>query len=114
MIHPACNLCRGACCEILLLKISGGGDNQRWLDMHGKATPMGTLLRCRCQNLTKDGLCGIYTDRPEVCAVFQPGAAECRFAVSELRPSQQVEIYRLLDVAEGHDHHEQPNDSPGH
>lgn len=93
--HPACNLCRGACCESVIIAVPDPSD-QQWLDLHGTPTEAGTMLRCRCSKLRPDGLCGIYETRPKTCRVFEPGCVGCRLAIRELRPWLEAELTALL------------------
>ena len=94
-IHPACALCRGACCECVLQK-PGKTDDLAWWDARGEATPFGYMLLTRCRHLTFTGKCAIYEERPFACEVFLPGCAECREVVKRRRPARAAEILKLV------------------
>lgn len=97
-IHPACALCRGACCESFALNPKAWNwpaDVCQWLEYHGEPSPLGILFRLPCQKLV-DGKCSIYLERPEMCAQFPVGCDACKECVRTRRPEQAAEILALL------------------
>lgn len=97
-IHPACALCRGACCEGIVLPSApyGEADANRWLCMHGTPEDAEWLyVPAPCRHL-KEGRCSIYEDRPRVCSDFIVGGKLCHRAIKRNRPNQEVAILRLL------------------
>jgi len=96
-MNPACELCRGACCEAIVLPVKvQDPDIQRWIEYHGQPTDRGIYFECKCSKL-KDGKCSIYEDRPKVCRVFEVGSAGCLTAIKRRRPEQETEIRRLIE-----------------
>lgn len=94
-----CEICKGACCESIILPISfKDKDAQRWLDLHGERSEMGIRLDCKCKALV-DGRCSIYDDRPEVCRVFEVGSAGCLLALNTRRDEETIS--RVLEAIGG-------------
>jgi Fe-S-cluster containining protein len=54
----------------------------------------------RCPQLTDEGLCGCYEERPMVCALFTPGCSECMTAVKKFRTPEQYARIRDDDDPE--------------
>lgn len=94
---PACALCRGACCESIVLDPAVFTlDGARWITYHGTSRADGTIeLPCACDKLQR-GLCSIHPTRPRNCVEFQVGGSECRSAIRSRRPAQQDAIEKLL------------------
>lgn len=84
-----CEICRGACCEYLEIRIGGSPDQQRWLGLHGTPSRYGTALDCRCGELSTDGRCQIYLSRPSVCHDYPVGGAACVASVRRQRTAAQ-------------------------
>lgn len=79
-VDPLCAACRGACCEFMVLTMTGSPQGQYWAYLH--ATGMhhdGMILEVPCRML-RDGQCQIYDVRPEACRKMVVGAADCQFA----------------------------------
>lgn len=99
-IHPACALCKGACCEGIRLPLGpfkGKEEIDRWLEYHGMAEEQGqaVYLECRCTKLV-DGLCSVYSSRPRVCRKFGVGSVGCMKAIARNRPGAYPEIVKLI------------------
>ena len=97
--HPACALCRGACCESVVLPLPQEPGVKRWLSLRGKVVDLhGSLVRleCKCSALV-NGQCSIYQDRPTPCKDYEVGGAACRATVAERRPVSAAEIFRLME-----------------
>jgi Fe-S-cluster containining protein len=97
-VNPACELCRGACCETFALDLRSVAlppDAMRWLTLHGRKSPIGWEVQQPCSAL-RAGKCSIYHDRPQVCRSFAPGCDACRYCVESRRPAQAAAILALL------------------
>ena len=104
-MHQACEMCRGACCEGMVIRPQDygyRGDNLDWWRYHGTATGDGIYFNCRCRHLA-DGKCAIYGTRPQCCRDFFPGTAACVAAIHRVRPQQARAILAMLpDTGGGH------------
>ena len=99
-MSEACKLCRGACCESLLVPTGEDKFSQdfwatrgRVFEMQGQAF---VELENKCKNLTGCGLCGIYPDRPEACIIYQIGSQACIQTIKTRRADQAEAIIRLI------------------
>ena len=97
-IHPACELCRGACCRGLLIDadVPTFVRDLDWWKYHGTQTALGTMLHCQCSKLGTDGKCTVYETRPDTCRTFTVGCRECRVSIRTFRPEQAEAIETLL------------------
>lgn len=102
-MHPACAICRGACCETVVIPLPEPRHMTRgmWelLMLRGDLTPGGGGVRldAPCRHLTRAGKCGIHDDRPQVCRDYKVGGPACRAAVRDRRPPAVVErIYERM------------------
>lgn len=96
-----CEECRGACCEFVELPVFkglGSEDANRWLGFHGAREGNLVKLEVRCSQLTLDGLCSIYNQRPQVCINYKPGGTDCMKAVKARRSLE--EYRRIRDVGD--------------
>jgi hypothetical protein len=105
-MHPACQKCRGACCQDIILTPSlfahPTTDFWRWMLLHGELLggdrfmATGILLKTPCRCL-QDGLCDVYENRPANCALFPVGGPGCRAAIARNRSKgQQRKILELI------------------
>ncbi len=95
-MHPACALCRGACCESLVVDLPTG-DLGRWLGYHGRTLPSAEVeLAAPCRHLETCGTCAIWEKRPAPCHVYTVGGADCRATIARRRPAQAPAITALL------------------
>jgi hypothetical protein len=85
-------------------------DSNRWLALHSTTilTDYDKLLRlefeCRCTQLTSEGRCAIWEDRPMVCELFIAGSQACLDTVKKRRlPEQYEQIREEDDPATIHD-----------
>ena len=90
----ACEICKGACCEFIHLKLPEQVDMLKWLLCHGESWHDGVALDCRCKHL-KDGLCQIYDTRPDICRNFKVGSNDCKNAILRQRRNI-IEIWSKL------------------
>jgi Fe-S-cluster containining protein len=102
-IHPACALCRGACCEFVRLSIgllAEGHDAARWAGYHGTFDPsMQTVeLNCRCSKLTPEGLCAVQDHKPQMCLDAIVGGPSCVHAIGRNRPELRSRLMMLLQT----------------
>ncbi len=83
-MNPACELCRGACCESIVVA-SPKTDEGRWLAYHGAELTDGkTEIAAPCSKLC-DGKCTVWKNRPMPCVIFEVGGADCRATVKRRR-----------------------------
>ena len=87
-----CAICKGACCESFQLKfgreqlVNTDPDFIRFLSMR-PIPDDGFAIRFEiaCENLTPEGLCKIYDDRPQMCRDFEIGSERCESVVAYRR-----------------------------
>lgn len=85
-----CELCRGACCEtIVLLRGSDSDDVWQWLSFHGKEEDGTVRLPIPCQHL-KEGRCSIYETRPNCCREYKVGSDACLKALARRENAQDI------------------------
>lgn len=95
-MNPACQLCRGACCETIVVA-PPANDDGRWLRFHGTPLADGRLeLATPCSMLKPCGTCAIHTLRPEACRAFPVGGADCRATVLRRRSALAQQILALF------------------
>lgn len=84
-IPDACRLCRGACCETLVLPVvleEAPVDIRQSMLMRGARRELGGVrIDSRCRFLSRKGLCSIHESRPDVCRKFEVGSPACRAAI---------------------------------
>ena len=96
-MHPACQLCRGACCESIVLPALPPGDEGRWLGYHGRPLEGGAYeIPVPCTRLDSCGSCMIHASRPSVCRTYQVGGPACRATIARRRSTQAEAITALL------------------
>lgn len=104
-MHPACELCKGACCESMKINLSPlypkliTFDTLRWIQAHGTVEEGGLRLETRCKHLIGGG-CSIYSQRPQICRTYEFGGRYCREAVRDRR-NNDSNILELLNDQEG-------------
>lgn len=85
-MNAACELCKGACCESIVVG-QPEGDTGRWLALHGRTAEPGTIeLETPCIMLC-GGKCSIWKTRPDQCSAYPVGGADCRATVLRRRPN---------------------------
>lgn len=102
-----CEVCRGACCESILLPYPVfeqkttvpdvlTADANKWFALHGRFALDGKCveLEARCTKLTDAGRCGIYTDRPLTCQLFEASGPGCMRTVKERRSPEEYALIR--------------------
>jgi len=96
MIRANCLECRGACCEEFEIPHdpdAPADDVSRWFALHGRPVARGPFkylrFECSCTKL-ENGLCSIYSTRPQACADFVAGGATCVEIVRRRRSPEQV------------------------
>ena len=96
-MNKACSLCRGACCEGIILPVKfRDSDIQKWFALHGTQTDVGVYMECKCSAL-KRGKCSLYESRPNVCKDFPVGSPGCISAIKRRRPFKEEQIRRLIE-----------------
>jgi Fe-S-cluster containining protein len=89
---PDCLVCRGACCEQLVIpRMLLPKANRDYFRARGTLTEAGLVLECRCPKLSREGLCSIYEIRPVVCRTYEPGSQACEDAIFHRRTVSEVE-----------------------
>ena len=91
-----CDVCKGACCETLVLPVELGlmsNQDRRFFRLRGDFEPGGLRVDAACRQLV-DGRCGVYETRPEACRTYEVGSSACRAAVRARRPE-------IADAIEG-------------
>ena len=98
-IHPACALCKGACCEVFALQrknLAAPADIIAWFGFHGTEHPvLGFVYACACSKL-RDGLCSIHATKPINCVEMKVGGEECRSIVALRRKEREKEIVEAM------------------
>ncbi len=100
LTHPACALCKGACCEsILVNSLPVDQDNTEFYRARGfNVTGDYAWIETRCPQLDACGKCAIFATRPKQCVAYPVGGAACRITVKHRRPDQAEAILALLPV----------------
>jgi hypothetical protein len=100
-MHPACNLCRGACCESIVLDQTSSAMVNEFLRARGRQlSRCRTEIETRCPHL-KDGACDCHASRPVACQLFAVGGAVCRETVARRRAKDADKILALLTPPAG-------------
>jgi len=98
-----CLVCRGACCEDLVIPEQGmsGADIEFFEVRSGTALTGGAgfIFPLRCPELSDEGRCSIHSDRPMLCAVYPAGGEACLSTLNRRRTPEQIAQIRGLDVA---------------
>ena len=105
-----CGCCGGACCEEFSIPLSDistataasadsreqGADRMRWLMLHAdlKTHPNYARFVVPCSELTPEGACAIYPERPQMCRDFLRGGAACLDYVRRRRSPAEYELIR--------------------
>lgn len=99
MIHPACAMCKGACCETIMVDQNQlSPDTAKWFSYHGNVWKNWVELQTPCQMLV-DGKCSIYETRPEMCKEAVVGGLACILSIRRRRPQIEKELMELVKVA---------------
>ena len=96
----ACELCKGACCESILIPIDSSPMTTEFYDTRGSVFEIYgrtyAELPARCPYLSKAGKCMTYAQRPVACSRFEVGSLMCVTAIERRRPDQAKAIMALL------------------
>ena len=102
-MHPACEVCRGACCESLYIPVLRDKVTRDFYSTRGSVfTILGqphdmAELDARCRHLDACGKCSIHDTKPAACSAFEVGCKECRLAIKRRRSQKADDIIRLID-----------------
>ena len=102
-MHPACQLCRGACCSSIVLPIDVTVVPREvavMLTLRGSQEADGFRLDAPCRHLSRKGLCKIHPDKPQVCRDYPVGGEGCRAAVRANRPLIADRIFARMDACQ--------------
>jgi Fe-S-cluster containining protein len=96
----ACELCKGACCESILLPIDASPTTTEFYAARGEVFMIVgrtfAELPSRCPHLSQSGKCKTYDNRPVACSRFAVGSTMCVTAIQRRRPDQADAIMALL------------------
>ena len=96
----ACELCKGACCESILLPIDSSPMTTEFYSARGSVFQIANLnfaeIPSRCPHLSGSGKCKSYASRPVACSTFPVGSPMCLVAIERRRPDQADAIKALL------------------
>ena len=96
----ACELCKGACCESILLRIDTSPMDTEFYEARGSVFQLHGFqyaeLPARCPYLSNIGKCMTYAQRPVACSRFEVGSVMCVTAIERRRPDQAKAIKALL------------------
>ena len=96
----ACELCKGACCESILLRIDTSPMTIEFYEARGSVFELHGYqyaeLPARCPYLSNLGKCMTYAQRPVACSRFEVGSTMCLTAIERRRPAQAKAIIALL------------------
>jgi Fe-S-cluster containining protein len=99
-VSKACELCKGACCESILLPIDRSPMTQEFyraraevVEIYGNTF---TEIPHRCPHLSNSGRCKTYANRPVACSRFAVGSTMCLTAIERRRPDQAEAIKALI------------------
>ena len=96
----ACELCKGACCESILLPIDASPMTTEFYEARGSVFELYghqyAELPARCPYLSNLGKCMTYAQRPVACSRFVVGSVMCVTAIKRRRPDRAEAIMALL------------------
>jgi Fe-S-cluster containining protein len=89
---PPCEICRGACCESLLIPAFLIVDSE-WAQARGlkRARASAWEVGLPCAKLSPLGGCSIYESRPMTCRNYQLGGYGCSWALERRRSRENRE-----------------------
>jgi Fe-S-cluster containining protein len=99
-VSEACKLCKGACCESLLIPIDRNPMVTEFYDVRSvtleiKGQPF-AKIESRCPLLKECGRCRIYASRPVACIRYEVGSPMCLATVERRRIDQAEAIKALM------------------
>ena len=84
-MSKACEVCRGACCESMVIDLVNEPRVDEWLLVRGKPlTKFRVEVETVCPSLS-NGRCSRYEYRPKACQVFEVGGELCKETVIRRR-----------------------------
>jgi Fe-S-cluster containining protein len=99
-VSKACELCKGACCESIILPISPSPTSTEFYEARGSVFQVAgqtmAEVPARCPYLSKAGKCMTYSQRPVACSRFTVGSLMCVTAIERRRPDQAEAIKALF------------------
>lgn len=98
-MNPICEACGGCCCKYFIIPYKMlFSSNKKWAEYHPGVTVTKEQMEIEipCGHL-KDGKCGCYEERPEVCRVHKVGGSMCVNAIRKMHtPEKQAELLEML------------------
>jgi hypothetical protein len=99
-VSKACELCKGACCESILIPIDASPTTTEFYAARGEVFQIVgrtfAELPSRCPHPSGSGKCKTYANRPVACSRFAVGSTMCVTAIQRRRPDQADAIMSLL------------------
>jgi len=99
-VSKACELCKGACCESILLPIDASPTTTEFYAARGSVFQIVgrtfAEVPARCPHLSGSGKCKTYANRPVACSRFAVGSTMCLTAVQRRRTDQADAIIALM------------------
>ena len=88
----SCDLCRGACCEFVVIERLLQLDHQWWAYHSSGILSNGDVgIEARCHHLTEEGRCRVYEKRPLSCQEISIGDPDCIEAIRFRRKPLEAE-----------------------
>lgn len=96
-MNTACQVCKGACCESIVVPIPSDDDGM-WLRYHATSIAPGLFeFATPCQKLCA-GKCSIHETRPTTCRVYEVGGVACRSTVLRRRHDNSKAIFAAMHL----------------
>lgn len=99
-MSKACELCKGACCESILIQIGNDPMTTEFYEARGSVFDIAgrtfAELPARCPYLSKAGRCMTYSQRPVACSRYVVGSLMCVATIERRRPDKVEAIKALL------------------
>jgi Fe-S-cluster containining protein len=99
-MSKACELCRGACCESMMMTIDNNPVTTEFYRARASVFTIDSLpaieIDSRCPSLSASGKCKCYASRPVACIRFAVGSTMCLTAIERRRPDQAEAIKALI------------------
>ena len=99
-MSDACKLCRGACCESIMLPIDRNPLTAEFYSARAEVFAVNgqpiAEIPYRCPSLSSSGKCKCYASRPVACIRFAVGSTMCLAAIERRRPDQAEAIKALI------------------
>ena len=99
-MSDACKICKGACCESIMLSIDRNPLTAEFYRARGEVFAINghpfAEMPSRCPHLSGSGKCKTYASRPVACIRYEVGSALCLATIERRRPDQADAIKALI------------------